>query len=224
MNLNGDSHMDVTCKSCGTTLKIPDEKLPPNQAVSVTCPKCKGKIRIEPSDRRLAPTKEAFEEAGPKYEDEDDTGPLDLLEEGTRLALVLDRDEANVTEITPALEEMSYKPILPTSINEAMGKLRLHHFDLIFLSDGFDGQNLDRSPITHYLNHLSMSVRRKTFLVLLSQEFKTLDNMRAFGESANLVVNPDDLSNLPLILKKAISDNEKFYKVFMDTIKEVGKE
>jgi predicted Zn finger-like uncharacterized protein len=221
--------MDVTCKSCGTTLKIPDEKLPPNQAVSVTCPKCKGKIRIEPSDRRLVSAnrklvsaKEEFEEVGIEYED--DTSPLEFFGEGTRLALVLDRDEANVTEITPALEELSYKPILPTSIGEAMGKLRLYHFDLILLSDGFDGQNLERSPITNYLNHLSMSVRRKTFLVLLSKEFKTMDNMRAFGESANLVVNPDDLSSLPLILKKAISDNEKFYKVFMDTIKEAGKE
>jgi len=214
--------MDVTCKSCGTTLKIPDEKLPPNQAVSVTCPKCKGKIRIEPSDRRLVSAKEEFEEAGIEYED--DTSPLEFFEEGARLALVLDGDEANVTEITPALEELSYKPILPTSLGEAMGKLRLYHFDLILLSDGFDGQNLERSPITNYLNHLSMSVRRKTFLVLLSQKFKTMDNMTAFGESANLVVNPDDLSSLPLILKKAISDNEKFYKVFMDTIKEVGKE
>jgi len=214
--------MDVTCKSCGTTLKIPDEKLPPNQAVSVTCPKCKGKIRIEPSDRRLVSAKEEFEEAGIEYED--DTSPLEFFEEGARLALVLDGEEANVTEMTPALEELSYKPILPTSLGEAMGKLRLYHFDLILLSDGFDGQNLERSPITNYLNHLSMSVRRKTFLVLLSQKFKTMDNMTAFGESANLVVNPDDLSSLPLILKKAISDNEKFYKVFMDTIKEVGKE
>jgi len=214
--------MDVTCKSCGTTLNIPDDKLPPNQAVSVTCPKCKGKIRIEPSDRRLVPTKEEFEEAGIEYED--DTSPLEFFEEGTRLALVLDGDEANVMEISSALEGLSYKAILPTSINEAMGKLRLYHFDLVFLSHGFDGQDLERSPVTNYLNHLSMSVRRKIFLVLLSEKFKTMDNMMAFGKSANLVVNPDDLSNLSLVLKKALSDTEKFYKVFMDTLKEVGRE
>ncbi len=214
--------MDVTCKSCGTTLKIPDEKLPPNQAVSVTCPKCKGKIRIEPSDRRPASAKEKFEEPGIEYEG--DTSPLEFFEEGTRLALVLDENEGHVMDINSALEELSYKPILPTSTNEAMGKLRLYHFDLILLSDGFDGQDLDRSPVPHYLNHLSMSLRRKIFLVLLSERFKTMDNMMAFGESANLLVNPDDLSSLPLILKKAISDNEKFYKVFMDTLKEVGKD
>jgi hypothetical protein len=48
--------------------------------------------------------------------------------------------------------------------------------------------------------------------------------MMAFAKSANLVVSPDDLSNLPLILRKAISDNEKFYKVFVDALKEIGKE
>lgn len=69
-----------------------------------------------------------------------------------------------------------------------------------------------------------MSIRRKIFLVLSSEKLKTLDNMMAFAKSANLVVNPDDLHNLPLILKKAISDHERFYKVFEDTLKEVGKD
>jgi hypothetical protein len=105
-----------------------------------------------------------------------------------------------------------------------MSKLRLHHFDLIIISDGFDGQDLANSPITHYLNHLSMSIRRKIFLVLLSDKFKTMDNMIAFARSANIIVNPDDLSNLPLLLKRGISDNEKLYKVFTDTLKEAGKE
>ena len=216
--------MDVTCKSCGATLKIPDEKLPTDQVVSITCPRCKGKIRIDrrEPDNNLVSKKEEVEEAGFEYEE--DISPLDLFEEGTRLALVLDGDDGHVKEINTALEQLSYKSILPTSMREAMGKLRLYHFDLIILSDGFDGQDLEGSPITHYLNHLSMSLRRKTFLVLLSDKFKTMDNMMAFGKSANLVVNPDDLSKLPLILKKVISDNERFYKVFMDTLKETGKD
>ncbi len=214
--------MDVTCKSCDATLNIPDEKLPSQHAVSITCPRCKGKIRIDPrgSNKNLAPEK--VREVGLKYEE--DTGPLGLFKEGTRLALVLDGDEGNVAEISSALEEFSYKPVLPTSIGEAMSKLRLHHFDLIIISDGFDGQDLANSPITHYLNHLSMSIRRKIFLVLLSDKFKTMDNMIAFARSANIIVNPDDLSNLPLLLKRGISDNEKLYKVFTDTLKEAGKE
>jgi hypothetical protein len=214
--------MDVTCKSCGATLKIPDEKLPPHQAVSITCLKCKGKIRIEPRESDKGLVSEKVGEGNLKYEE--DTSPLDLFKEGTRLALVLHGDEGDVVEISSALEGLSYKPILPTSTEEAMGKLRFHHFDLIIVSDGFDGQDLTNSPIMHYLNHLSMGIRRKIFVVLLSNKFKTMDNMMAFARSANLVVNPDDLSNLALILKKGIPDNEKFYKVLMDTFKEVGRE
>ena len=216
--------MDVSCKSCGAKLTISDKKLPPNQAVTVSCPRCKGKIRIKAGQpgEDLAPGKGDLEEAGPQ--DEEDSTPLDLFEEGTRLALVLDGNEENVAEINAALEELAYKPVLPSSTTEAMGKLRFHHFDLIFLSEGFDGHDVEGSPIIHYLNHLSMSERRKVFLVLLSNKFKTMDHMMAFAKSANLVVSPDDLSNLSLILRKAISDNEKFYKVFVDTLKEIGKE
>ena len=210
--------MDVTCDACGAAFKIPDEKLPPNQVVSIACPKCKGKITIDTKK----PDKDTV--SGETEEFEQDSSPLELFEEGTKLALVLNGDDGQIKDISSALEKLSYKPIVAPSIQDAMGKLRLHHFDLIILSDGFGGQNLEGSPITHYLNHLSMSVRRKIFLTLVSDKFKTMDNMTAFTLSANLVLHPADLSKLRLILNKAILDNEKFYKIFMDTLKETGKE
>jgi predicted Zn finger-like uncharacterized protein len=210
--------MDVTCDSCGAAFKIPDEKLPPNQVVSIACPKCKGKIKVDTrkSDKDIVSSE--IEEL------EQDSSPLELFEEGTRLALVLNGDDKQVNDISSVLEELKYKPIVAPSAQDGMGKLRLHHFALIILSDGFDGQNLEGSPVTHYLNHLSMSVRRKIFLVLLSDKFNTMDNMMAFMLSANLVINLADLSKLRLILNKAIPDHEKFYKIFMDTLKEAGKE
>lgn len=210
--------MDVTCDACGAAFKIPDEKLPPNQVVSITCPKCKGKIKVDTKK----PDKDIV--SGETDEFEQDSSPLELFEEGTRLALVLNGDDGQIKDISSALEKLSYKPIVAPSIQDAMGKLRLHHFDLIILSDGFGGQNLEGSPVTHYLNHLSMSVRRKIFLALVSDKFKTMDNMMALTLSANLVINPADLSKLRLILNKAIPDHEKFYKIFMDTLKEAGKE
>jgi len=210
--------MDVTCDACGAAFKIPDEKLPPNQVVSITCPKCKGKIKVDTKK----PDKDIV--SGETDEFEQDSSPLELFEEGTRLALVLNGDDGQINDISSVLEKLSYKPIVAPSIQDAMGKLRLHHFDLIILSDGFGGQNLEGSPVTHYLNHLSMSVRRKIFLALVSDKFKTMDNMMALTLSANLVINPADLSKLRLILNKAIPDHEKFYKIFMDTLKEAGKE
>jgi len=210
--------MDITCNSCGAAFKIPDQKLPPNQVVIITCPKCKGKIKVDTRkpDKDIA--------SGEAEELEQDSSPLELFEEGTRLALVLNRDDGQINDINSVLKELKYKPIVAPSIQDAMGKLRLHHFDMVILSDGFDGQNLEGSPVTHYLNHLSMSVRRKIFLVLVSEKFDTMDNMMAFTLSANLVIKLADLSKLRLILTKALPDHEKFYKIFMDTLKEAGKE
>jgi predicted Zn finger-like uncharacterized protein len=210
--------MDVTCDACGAAFKIPDEKLPPNQVVSITCPKCKGKIKVNTGKSNGDIPSRQTDEL-----EQNDT-PLELFEEGTRLALVLHGDDGQIADISSMLEKLSYKPIVAPSIQDAMGILRLHHFDLIILSDGFGGQNLEGSPVTHYLNHLSMSVRRKIFLALVSDKFKTMDNMMAFTLSANLVIHPADLSKLRLILNKAIPDHDKFYKIFTDTLKEAGKE
>jgi predicted Zn finger-like uncharacterized protein len=219
--------MDIICSSCGTTLSVPDEKLPPNQVVNITCPKCKNKIKVDTGELDLKPAEpkkreKAEEEFLSEYED--DTSPLEFFEEGVKLAIVLESDDLRLSDIIPALEELGYKIIQPQSLQEAMSKIRLHPFDMIILSDGFNGKGLEGNPIINYLNHLSMSVRRRIFLVLLSGRFKTMDNMMAFAMSANLVVNPEDLPNMRLILKKGTSENEKFYKVFMDEIREVGRE
>ena len=90
-------------------------------------------------------------------------------------------------------------------------------------SDQFDDIDLEQSPVLQYLNNLSMSLRRVVFLVLVGQEYKTLDNMKAFALSANLVVNRKDMDKFTAILKQALSDHQRFYKVFMDTLAEVGK-
>jgi hypothetical protein len=47
--------------------------------------------------------------------------------------------------------------------------------------------------------------------------------MQAFQKSANVVINEKDLGKLEDILKKTISENEIFYKVFKETLHSMGK-
>jgi hypothetical protein len=68
-----------------------------------------------------------------------------------------------------------------------------------------------------------MSIRRKMFLVLVSDAFRTADNMMAFAMSANLVVNPKSIEKLPTILQRAQKENRIFYKVYLDVLEETGK-
>lgn len=225
--------MDVICEQCQTKLGIPDEKVPKDHPVRITCPKCETKMTLNPDrpttresansepEERTPPATQA--KGGYDYADYSDDDALHFFEEGTKLSLVLTSTGDSSEKIKKAVELLGYKFIPAPSTRDAIGKLRFHRFDLIVLSDGFDGQPIDHSPILNYLNNLSMSVRRKIFLALLSDVYKTMDNMMALATSANIVVSTKDLDKLHAILKKAISENERFYKVFTDTLAEIGK-
>lgn len=221
--------MDMTCSHCSKTLRIPDEKVPKGQIVRITCPACKNKITIDTRSKdegEHAPSKaNTTEEAEVTSEELDygDDTSLGFYEEGTKLVLVLDSDPVRREQARTAVEAMEYRFVDTAATRDAISKLRFHIFDLVILAEGFDGQSLENSPIINFLNHLPMSVRRKTFLALLGDRFQTTDNMMAFAMSANLVINPGDLNKLSVILRKALADNERFYKVFMDTLRETGR-
>jgi DNA-directed RNA polymerase subunit RPC12/RpoP len=235
--------MEVICEHCKTKLNVPDEKIPKDQLVRISCPKCKNKISIDSRKSTLeeAPETDGFGETGKLhlkfieqkrekaeegsygYEDYSDDESLDFFNENVKLALVLSVNPDDSTKIKSSVETLGYKYIESATTRDALGKMRFYHFDLVFLSDGFDGQGLNNSPILNYLNHISMSSRRKIFLALMGEKFKTLDEMMAFALSANAVINTKDADKLSSVLKKGLADHEKFYKVFMDTIIEVGK-
>ena len=139
------------------------------------------------------------------------------------MALVMDNNSEHTDNIRMDVGQLGYKAIAAPNIRDAIGRMRYHHFDLVILCDGFDGQSLERNPVLSYLNNLSMAIRRRMFVVLMGEGFKTMDDMIAFALSVNLVVNTKEMDKLSAILKRALSDYEKFYKVFMDTLLEVGK-
>ena len=103
------------------------------------------------------------EEGVSDLDDFSDDEALDFYDEDAKLALVL--ADANVEEkVKTGVEEIGYKFVSAPNTRDALGKLRFHHFDLIFIVDGFDGQELDNSPVLNYLNHLSMSSRRYWYI------------------------------------------------------------
>jgi hypothetical protein len=235
--------MEVVCQGCQSTLNIEDSKIPPGQRLSLSCPRCNKKITLEPvekssqaevakkarkNDEIAHPEKESEDissQRSKRYGYDEYSADLDLhfLEEGTKLALVLASNHDEEDRIKTSLEEIGYRTVSSPNTRDATGKMRFHRFDIIVLCDGYDGQPLDQSPILGYLNRLSMSIRRQVFLTLIGDRFKSMDNMMAFAMSANLVIDRKDIAQIPLIMNKAISENDRFYKVFTDTLAEVGR-
>lgn len=223
--------MEITCETCKARLNIPDDKIPKDHRATISCPKCKNTLTLDPyNPKRQNPVSVAergVEKEQNRWHEEtnygDEDASLDFFEEGLKLALLMETDPQRAEKLKRTVEELGYRGVLARNTRDAVSKMRLHHFDLVFLSDQFDEIDLKQSPVRQHMNNLSMSVRRRVFFALIGDNFKTMDHMMAFAMSANMVINNNDLDRLTAILKHAISDNEKFYKVFMDTMAEVGK-
>lgn len=222
--------MEIVCSNCHARLKIPDEKIPDTGRVTANCPKCRSKISFEKSPREPepAPVSETPDVA-PEIPDEDseyrdeDPFSLDLYEEGAKLSLLMLNEAEAESRFREAAEGLLYRTISVKDAGEAINKMRFHHFDLQVLSESFENVGWDQSPILHYLNRLPMHTRRRIILLLLGNEFSTMDRMTAFALSADLVVNPKDINEIAGILKAALWNHENFYGAFTEILNDLGK-
>ncbi len=232
--------MEIICTGCNTKLNISDEKLPRDQVVKINCPRCKTRLTIEPhgawgedsarddmnleseiGKNRYFNSRDDMKKSFPPSEEQEDDYNIEYYED-VKLALIMADENLNKF-IKPAVEEQKYKFITAPNIREALLKLRYHHFDLVILAEGFDGQEIYGGPIMNYLNHMSMAGRRRIFVALISDRYKTMDEMMAYSLSANMVVNTREIGSLSILLKRGLQEYEQFYKVFMDILQEEGK-
>jgi hypothetical protein len=97
------------------------------------------------------------------------------------------------------------------------------NYDLFVVNENFDTDNPESNGILLYLERLNMLVRRNMFIALVSDRFRTMDNMMALNKSVNLIINIKNVEDIGKILSRGITDNEFFYRVFKGTLKEVGR-
>ena len=221
--------MDVVCGGCQSRFKIPDEKVPKGQAFFVSCPKCKNRISIDARTKTSGQPAEAVEKpktlADEVASDFYDAAvkPFDFVEEGVQTALLCEQDPGLRSEIRAALDNLGFHTVEPQSAMLALKQMRFHVFDLIVLNEKFDTENLEENPIHTYMNRLTMATRRNMFVTLISDRFRTLDNMAAFNRSVNLLINPKDIDEMEKILKRSIAENESFYRVYKESLVKTGK-
>lgn len=228
--------MKINCNSCEKTFSIPDEKIPPNKKVGISCPACKNKLIIErqaiteKSDHISADAAKTLKTDGqskapiitdPSQFADGDLEDLGILDEASIKALVC--DTTHLDKILPKLKEMGYKIKTVTSIGESIGRMKFTQYDLVILSEDFAGSTETNNSVLQFIQQMQMPLRRKMFVALLGNNFRTMDNMKAFALSVNMVINFKDLDDLAVMLKKSILDNDAFYRVFKETLISVGK-
>jgi len=76
-----------------------------------------------------------------------------------------------------------------------------------------------RESLYQRLNRLSPERRRRLFLVLVGDEFKTGDGTQAWAMMADLVVNTRDVGTSDSVLLPTLAERSRLYQVFTDARK-----
>ena len=227
--------MEIICESCSAKLKIPEEKIPAGKTATLTCPKCKNKITVtnpekkEREDHKVAETESTSISSFDFQEDDDSEQydaadkPFDFIEEEGKTALICEGDTELIQKMKKVLDLMEYHITVAENTRDALKKMRYHDYNLTIINETFDSNNPDTNGIMIYLERLNMSTRRNMVVALLTNRFRTMDNMMAFVKSVNMIINLEDIKNFDKILSLGISENEYFYRVFKESLKKTGR-
>jgi CheY-like chemotaxis protein len=149
--------------------------------------------------------------------------PFGYLSPDRETAMICEQDIAARDNITNVLKQLNYDVVEPLTFKEALRYLRFHIFNVIIVDENFDTDTWEANYILNYIENLITPVRRQTFVALISETYPTMDNMRAYNKSVNLVINKKEIAEAGMILKKEIAENTDFYFLFKENIKKFGK-
>jgi CheY-like chemotaxis protein len=194
---------------------------------SIKCPKCHRRLEIHTQsqaqgDTRVRSLKTVVNDVESRAYDASEK-PFDYVHAGVQTALLCENDSEVRQKIHDVVEGMNYHVVEAPSARNALKYMRFHNYNLVVVNETFDAAGPDSNHVLQYLIHLPMSIRGNTFVVLLSNSLKTMDNMTAFNKSVNLVVNLQNTDDMESILKGASTEHEEFYQVFSESLKKTGR-
>jgi hypothetical protein len=140
--------------------------------------------------------------------------PFGYQDMGNQTAMVCENDPVIREKITDALKAINFNVIESLKVKEALKNLNFHTFNLVVVDENFAAGHDGVNYILKYLESLSMAIRRKIFVVLVSANFATMDYMYTYNKSVNLIINKEDIGQIGMIIKKETDENEYFYHVF----------
>ena len=150
----------------------------------------------------------------------------DLIAEPTsvdgRPALMCVDDDERRKAVRAVLKQLSFDPETPGDPTEAVDSLRKIAYHVVVVDEAYGGAGAADNLVLKALATMTMSVRRYMFVLLIAAGVKSFDHATAFARSVNAVVNPNDLTQLGPALRRAIIDNDAFYRVFRE-VQAAGK-
>jgi hypothetical protein len=117
-------------------------------------------------------------------------------------------------EAARLLAKCGYKVYVAQTPAQANERLRDGKTEILIFSPDFAQEMGGAAIIQQKANAMYSSERRRLYLISLEDEGTTMNAHDAFLRNLNLIVNTNDLEQLPLILNRSLGDYNDLYNYF----------
>jgi len=225
-----------TCPHCQELLELSDaqknkvllalDNLSPGNLLKLGCPHCQRAFELKPDGTLPGQQPQKVNPGGPKGARKVEISPppapdLGWLSSGqmqekeviedTPMTLILMQKGPGLTTVREAYEDEGFLPVFAESIDDALERMQFTPFAAVVLHSRFEGDSLSSNNLHIFMRKMAMIRRRNMHYTLIGPEFQTLYDLQALSNSANLVVNDNELSQFKLILKKSLHESQKLF-------------
>ena len=223
--------MNATCPQCSMTIPFDDTRLP-HEPFNTMCPRCRQSFMVTPrraEEPQLGPPAAAVTQPALP-------GNADLLRalgeifmnsvrpgspqkseidkwERRRILLCVD-DAITRDRLRGAFDPSRYEVFCANLSSEALEIIHEYRIEVIVLSPNFDPERQGGATMMQYVNRMTPQARRRSYVVLMSPQLRTLDTYLAFANGVNLTVHPEDSDSFQAIFERSLRDFNDLYRPF----------
>lgn len=232
--------MIIRCDNCSVSLQIDESKIP-NGNFTVRCPRCQNMLRASRNqgdasmtvshlaEGKAAPAAPGTSDFAMKENDFEINNAMKSLlaalqsgktaiesndeknEKPRRVLVCLGKKKDEVSKL---MSEAGYRVYLAQTPAQANERLRDGKTEIVIFSPDFAPEHGGAAILQQKANAMYTSERRRLFLVSVEDNGTTMNAHEAFLRNLNLIVNTNDLPQLPLIMNRALHDFNTLYHFF----------
>ena len=218
--------MNATCPQCSMNIPFDDTRLP-HEPFSAMCPRCRQAFTVTPqreAEPQLAGAVSAQAGAPPQADLLRVLGELlsgsrpatqqktDLDKWERRRILLCVEDAITRDRLRGAVDPSRYEVFCANLASEALEIIHEYRIEVIVLSPNFDQERQGGATMMQYVNRMTPQGRRRSYIVLMSPQLRTLDTYLAFANGVNLTVHPEDSDSFQAIFERSLRDFNDLYR------------